>query len=67
MDLFNHRGDGAWDRQLEIHRQRSYPIAQLRSWLMEAGFSKVSTYGDCRMRAPREGEERVYFCAVRGR
>ena len=67
MDLFNRRGDGAWDRQLEIHRQRSYPIAQLRSWLMEAGFSKVSTYGDCRMRAPREGEERVYFCAVRGR
>ena len=43
------------------------PIAQLRSWLMEAGFPKVSTYGDCRMRAPREGEERVYFCAVRGR
>ena len=67
MDLFNRRGDGAWDRQLEIHRQRSYPIAQLRSWLMEAGFPKVSTYGDCRMRAPREGEERVYFCAVRGR
>ena len=67
MDIFTRRADGAWKRDLEEHRERSYESEQLRAWLMEAGFTHIRTYGDCRMSAPREGERRIYFTAVRGR
>ena len=45
----------------------AYQVEELREWLMEAGFTHVQTYGDCRMNAPRENEQRIYFTAVRGR
>ena len=35
--------------------------------LREAGFVDVRTYGDCRRRAPREDEQRIYFSAIRGK
>ena len=41
-------------------------VEELRAWLMEAGFTHIRTYGDCRMSAPREGERRIYFTAIRG-
>lgn len=67
MDLFTRRADGTWDRKGEEHRQRAYEVDQLRQWLLEAGFTHIRTYGDCRMSAPREGEQRIYFTAVRGK
>ena len=67
MDLFTRREDGAWDRGFELHRQRSYEVEELKAWLLEAGFTHIRTFGDCRMRPPREGEDRIYFCAIRGR
>jgi len=66
MDIFTRRPDGAWDRSFEEHRQRSYEPEELRAWLEEAGFTDIRTWGDCRMRAPREDEERIYFSAIRG-
>ena len=44
----------------------AYTVEELRTWLMEAGFTHIRTYGDCRMSAPREGERRIYFTAIRG-
>ena len=67
MDLFTRRADGAWDRGFELHRQRAYEVEELKGWLLEAGFTHIRTFGDCRMRPPREGEGRIYFCAIRGR
>ena len=67
MDIFTRRPDGAWDRDFEEHRQRAYEVEGLRGWLMEAGFTHVRTYGDCRMAAPRENEQRIYFTAIRGK
>ncbi len=67
MDIFSRRPDGAWDRQAEEHRERAYETEQLRQWLLEAGFTHIRTFGDCRMSAPREGEQRIYFAALRGR
>ena len=67
MDIFTRRPDGAWDRDFEEHRQRAYEVEDLRGWLMEAGFTHVRTYGDCRMAAPRENEQRIYFTAIRGK
>ena len=67
MDIFTRRPDGGWDRSGEEHRQRGYAVDELRSWLMDAGFTRVRTFGDCRMAAPREKEQRIYFSAVRGK
>ena len=67
MDIFTRRPDGTWDRGEEEHRQRGYAVDELRAWLMDAGFTRVRTFGDCRMAAPREKEQRIYFSAVRGK
>ena len=67
MDIFTRRPDGAWERSVEQHRQKAYEVEELRAWLLEAGFTHIRTYGDCRMSAPREGEKRIYFSAIRGK
>lgn len=67
MDIFTRRPDGGWSRGGEEHRQRAYTVEELRAWLMDAGFTRVRTFGDCRMSAPREGEQRIYFSAIRGK
>lgn len=67
MDLFTKRADGGWTRSGEEHRQRAYSVEELKTWLMEAGFVRVRTFGDCRMAAPKENEQRIYFSAVRGK
>lgn len=67
MDIFKRGEDDLWERDFEEHRQRAYEVEELRAWLMEAGFTCVRTYGDCRMSAPREGEQRIYFTAIRGK
>ena len=65
VDLFRLQPDGAWDRQWEIHRQRAYTVEELTAWLKDAGFGDIRTYGDMVRRSPREGEQRVYFTAIR--
>ena len=67
MDIFTRMEDDAWERDFEEHRQRAYEVEELRSWLLEAGFTHIRTYGDCRMSAPRENEQRIYFTAIRGK
>ena len=67
MDIFTRRADGAWARSVEEHRQRAYEVEELRAWLLDAGFTHIRTYGDCRMSAPKEGEQRIYFSAIRGK
>ena len=65
MDLFCERPDGAWERSLELHRQRGYTVEELKRWLEQAGFGEIRTYGDMKMRAPKEEEQRIYFTCVR--
>ena len=65
VDLFRQQGDGAWDRELEIHRQRAYTVEELTGWLEAAGFTDIRTCGDMVRRSPREGEQRIYFTAIR--
>lgn len=65
VDLFTRRPDGAWRRETELHRQRYYSVEDLTKWLAEAGFDTIRTYGDCRLRAPRADEGRIYFFAIR--
>ncbi len=65
MDIFTRGEDDLWERDFEEHRQRAYEVEELRTWLEEAGFTNVRTYGDCRMSGPREEEQRIYFTAIR--
>ena len=65
MDLFDRRRDGAWQRELEIHRQRAYTTEELTGWLRAAGFNDIRTWGDGKLRHPTENEQRIYFSCIR--
>ena len=58
VDLFRLNEDGSWDRDFEEHRERAWSEEQLRAYLAEAGFSKVTLTGDLTQRPPKEDEDR---------
>ncbi len=62
IDLFRKRG-ALWERSFEQHCEYAYDPLILRQWLLEAGFARVECYGDRRMEAPNDGEQRIYFAA----
>lgn len=64
IDLFRRRGT-LWERSFEQHCEYAYDPTVLTSWLYAAGFSEVRQYADCRLELPRDGEQRIYFCAVK--
>ncbi len=65
VDLFRLRGDGAWERSFEEHRERAWDEAQLRQFLSDAGFSNISITGDLTSRPPRADEDRWIIRAER--
>lgn len=65
MDLFQLADDGSWERSLEIHRERAYTVEELTAWLEAAGFGRIRTYGDMKLRRPGENEQRIYFSCIR--
>ena len=65
VDLFRKGTDGRYCRDTELHRQRYYAPEELTGWLREAGFGNIRVYGDCRLRWPKDGEQRIYFCCTR--
>ncbi len=67
MDIFTRNEDDTWERDFEEHRQRAYTVEELTEWLTQAGFTNIRAYGDCKMSAPKENEQRIYFTAVRGK
>lgn len=64
MDLFRlERETGLWERGEELHQERAYSVPELTAMLERAGFRSIKTYGERRMRPPREGEQRIFFAA----
>ena len=63
MDLFRRESASRWVRSEELHEQRAYTQEELVSLLHQAGFRDVRQYGALKMRAPRPGEERIFFAA----
>lgn len=63
MDIFRLREDGAWDRGEEIHEEYAYTLEELEEYLRQAGFTEIRCWGNLKLRAPRPGEERVFFTA----
>ena len=66
MDLFQREGN-AWYRSFEEHREYAYSQEQLMQYLKDAGFTHIGVYADRLFEAPREGEQRIYFKARKGK
>ena len=66
MDLFQRQGN-VWHRSFEEHREYAYSQEQLTEYLKAAGFTHIEVYADRLFEAPREGEQRIYFKARKGR
>ena len=66
MDLFQREGD-VWYRSFEEHCEYAYSEAQLVGYLKKAGFTHIEVYADREFVAPREGEQRIYIKARKGR
>ena len=66
MDLFQRRGE-VWERSFEEHREYAYSREQLTGYLKAAGFTHIEVYADRLFENPREGEQRIYFKARKGK
>lgn len=66
MDLFQRRGE-VWERSFEEHREYAYSRDQLTDYLKAAGFTHIRVYADRLFENPREGEQRIYFKARKGK
>ena len=66
MDLFQRQGE-LWHRSFEEHQEYAYSRQQLTAFLKEAGFTSIEVYADRLFEEPREGEQRIYFKARKGR
>ena len=63
MDIFRLEPGGLWSRWEEVHEEYAYEPAELEELLRQAGFRQIRQYGELRFRAPREGEQRIFFAA----
>lgn len=63
IDLFVLQEDGSWLREGEYHEEYAYTMEELTAWLEKAGFQAVKRYGNLRLTAPTDVEERVFFTA----
>ena len=66
MDLFQRKGN-LWERSFEEHQEYAYTQEQLVSYLKVAGFTHIRVYADRLFEAPREGEQRIYIKARKGK
>lgn len=62
MDIFFREGS-VWHRTAEEHREYAYTAEELKDWLTEAGFAGIEIFGDRRLDAPQENEQRLFFAA----
>lgn len=66
MDLFQRQGN-VWLRSQEEHREYAYSAEQLTNFLKDAGFTNIAVYADRQFCPPREGEQRIWLKARKGR
>ena len=66
MDLFQRQGE-AWVRSFEEHQEYAYSAEQLVGYLKAAGFTGIRVYADRCFLPPREGEQRIYIKARKGK
>ena len=65
MDIFQREGQ-VWRRGGELHEEYAYTMDELEEYLKQAGFVRIRRYGELKRRTPKEGEQRIFFTAVKG-
>lgn len=50
-----------YDRYDELHFQRTYPVQQYSSWLLESGFDILEVCADFAPSPPQSNSERIFF------
>ncbi len=63
VTFFVREEDGRYRRFREQHRQRAHDVQEILTWLEEAGFIGARAYGEMRMDAPREEDQRIHYAA----
>nr|MBR4280480.1 class I SAM-dependent methyltransferase [Clostridia bacterium] len=63
--IFVRQKDGSYRRIDEEQRQRAHTIQSLTGLLTAAGFTNIRAFGNSRMEAPREGEQRWHIAAMK--
>lgn len=63
FDLFEKQRGGLWRRECEEHQEYAYTPEELTAYLRQAGFAQVELYGNCALRPPEDGEDRIVFVA----
>ena len=63
--IFVREEDGRYRRMDEEQRQRAWSQAELTDTLTKCGFTDIVFYGNSRLRAPRDSEERWHVSCVR--
>ena len=63
--IFIRQKDGSYRRIDETQRQRAHTVEGLTALLRGVGFTGVKVYGNSRMEAPREQEQRWHLAAVK--
>lgn len=63
--IFVRQKDGSYRRMDEEQRQRGYAAETLTALLRGAGFTGIRIFGNSRMEAPREGEQRWHIAAIK--
>lgn len=63
VDLFRLCENGTWSRSGEKHRERAWEEDELRQWLTEAGFCRITVTGDMTDAPPEPREDRwIFLC-----
>lgn len=62
MDIFRREGS-VWHKGEELHEEYAYHPEELEEFLRQAGFKDIKQYADRKMRAPKGGEDRIFFVA----
>ncbi len=65
VTFFVREEDGRYRRFREQHRQRAHSEQEIVSWLSDAGFTKIETFGQMRTDAPQPEDTRIHFRAVK--
>ncbi len=63
FDIFRQERGDLWLRGEELHEEYAYELDELEGYLREAGFRDIKRYGELKLRAPKAGEQRVFFTA----
>lgn len=65
FDIFVKADEGLYERMTEEHTEYAHNTVFLEAELITAGFSDICKYADRVLTPPKQGEERIFFCAAR--